>query len=67
MAQNKLIIMPGSGINPINSIIFKNTGFTEIHSSASKIISKDTHSYFGETPQTVSDIDTIKNILDSIT
>ena len=66
MAQNKLIIMPGSGINPINSIIFKNNGFTEIHSSASKIISNRTHSYFGNTPQIVSDINSIKNILDNI-
>ncbi len=66
MAHNKLIILPGSGINHLNSSLFKNAGFTEIHSSASKIISKDTHSYFGNTPQTVSDIDTIKNILDTI-
>lgn len=66
LAKNEVIVMPGSGIDPINSIIFKNTGFTEIHSSASKIISRNTHSYFGETPQTVSDIDTIKNILDAI-
>ena len=66
MAHNKLIILPGSGVNHLNSSLFKNAGFIEIHSSASKIISKDTHSYFGNTPQTVSDIDTIKNILDTI-
>jgi copper homeostasis protein len=66
MAKNKLIIMPGSGINQINSSLFKNAGFTEIHSSASKKISENIHSYFGNTPQTVSDIDTIKNILDTI-
>ena len=66
MAQNKLIILPGSGINPLNSSLFKTAGFTEIHSSASKIISRNTHSYFGKTPQTVSDVDTIKNILDTI-
>ncbi len=66
IAQNKLIIMPGSGINQMNSSLFKNARFTEIHSSASREISENTHSYFGNTPQTVSDIDTIKNILDTI-
>ena len=66
LARNKLTILPGSGINSENCIHFKNTGFTEIHSSASKIISSRTHSILGNTPQTVSDIDRIKNILDSI-
>ncbi len=66
LAKNKLTILPGSGINSENCIHFKNTGFTEIHSSASKIISSRTHSYFGNTPQIVSDINSIKNILDSI-
>ena len=66
LAKNKLTILPGSGINSENCIHFKNNGFTEIHSSASKIISNRTHSYFGYTPQSVSDIDRIKNILDSI-
>ena len=66
LAKNKLTILPGSGINSENCIHFKNTGFTEIHSSASKIISSRTHSFFGNTPQSVSDIDRIKNILDSI-
>ena len=66
IAQNKLIIMPGSGINQMNSSLFKNARLTEIHSSASREISENTHSYFGNTPQTVSDIDTIKNILDTI-
>ena len=66
LAKNKLTILPGSGINSENCIHFKNNGFTEIHSSASKIISNRTHSFFGNTPQSVSDIDRIKNILDSI-
>lgn len=66
LAKNKLTILPGSGINSENCIHFKNSGFSEIHSSASKIISSRTHSYFGNTPQTVSDIDSIKNILDGI-
>ena len=66
LAKNKLTILPGSGINSENCIHFKNNGFTEIHSSASKIISNRTHSYFGNTPQIVSDINSIKNILDNI-
>ena len=66
LAKNKITILPGSGINSENCIHFKNTGFTEIHSSASKIISSSTHSYFGNTPQIVSDINSIKNILNRI-
>ena len=66
IAENKITILPGSGINSENCIHFKNNGFTEIHSSASKIISNRTHPYFGNTPQTVSDIETIKNILNAI-
>jgi len=66
IAENKLTILPGSGINSENCIHFKNSGFSEIHSSASKIISSKTHPYFGNTPQTISDIDTIKNILNII-
>jgi copper homeostasis protein len=66
LAKNKLTILPGSGINSDNCIHFKNNDFTEIHSSASKIISNRTHPYFGNTPQTVSDIDCIKSILDTI-
>jgi copper homeostasis protein len=66
IAENKLTILPGSGINSENCIHFKNSGFTEIHSSASKIISSKTHPYFGNTPQTVSDIGRIKSILESI-
>ncbi len=66
LAKNKLTILPGSGINSDNCIHFKNNDFTEIHSSASEIISNRTHPYFGNTPQTVSDIDRIKSILDAI-
>jgi len=66
-AQNKLIILPGSGINLENCMLFKNAGFTEIHTSASKEIKGNSYSYFGNTPQTVSDIETIKKILDTIT
>ena len=56
LANEKLIIMPGSGINPNNALNFKKAGFIEIHGSASKLVN-------GEK---VSDIDTIKAILHAI-
>ena len=34
MADGKLIILPGSGINSNTILIFKGTGFTEVHCSA---------------------------------
>tara|TARA_A100001015_G_scaffold21047_1_gene23998 strand:+ start:942 stop:1607 length:666 start_codon:yes stop_codon:yes gene_type:complete len=34
LAQNKIIIMPGGGINTKNFKLFKNAGFNEIHLSA---------------------------------
>ena len=46
--------------------VFKNAGFTEIHTSASREIKGNSHSYFGKTSQTVSDIQAIKNIIESI-
>ncbi|MDT0557746.1 copper homeostasis protein CutC [Ichthyenterobacterium sp. W332] len=54
--QNKIIIVPGSGINPKNASIFKEAGFKEIHASASKEIN-------GEI---TSDLNTIKAILDNL-
>jgi len=66
IAQNKVSILPGSGINIENCILFKNAGFTEIHTSASREIKGNQPSYFGKASQTVSDIQTIKNILESI-
>lgn len=63
IAENKIIIMPGSGINPNNTHLFKEAGFEEIHASASKKIETTNDSYFGDAQQTVSDLSTIKNIL----
>lgn len=34
LANNKLIIIPGGGINPTNAQLFKNEGFNEIHAAA---------------------------------
>jgi copper homeostasis protein len=62
-AKGKLIILPGSGINQKNAILFKEAGFKEIHTSASKISSEEKSIFFGSTPQTVSSIKTITQIL----
>ncbi|OAD45159.1 copper homeostasis protein CutC [Polaribacter atrinae] len=63
LAKDKLIILPGSGINKKNTYLFKQAGFKEIHASASKIISTERSFFFGNTPQTISDKETIKEIL----
>ena len=63
LAKDKLIILPGSGINKKNAALFKDAGFKEIHTSASKISSKESSVFFGNTPQTVSNIETIQEIL----
>jgi len=62
MAQNKLIILPGSGINASNVLLFKKVGFKEIHTSASSI-KTNSKVFFDTTPQTVSDPKTIQEIL----
>jgi copper homeostasis protein len=62
LAQEKLIIIPGGGINDENASHFKENGFKEIHSSASKIIQSSKSSYFDEV-QKVSSTEIIKSIL----
>jgi copper homeostasis protein len=62
LAKNKVILLPGSGINKENCIQFKNAGFTEIHTSASKKIRENTI-FFDKTTQTVSDMNTIQEII----
>ncbi|SEB38638.1 copper homeostasis protein [Tenacibaculum sp. MAR_2009_124] len=64
LGKNQITIMPGSGINPSNISLLKKHGFTEIHTSASKVIEqKPFFTEFETTPQTVSDYDTIKSLL----
>ena len=63
LAKNKIIILPGSGINVKNAHLFKEAGFKEIHASGSKIISEEKSIFFGNTTQTVSNIEKIKAIL----
>ncbi|TYB78426.1 copper homeostasis protein CutC [Bizionia myxarmorum] len=66
-AGDSLTILAGSGINPKNASKFKAAGLKEIHASASKVVSiKNNHVYFGNTPQTVSCEETIKQILNQI-
>lgn len=62
-ANNRIKILTGSGVNSENAISFKNAKFEEIHASASKVVSAESSDYFGNTPQTVSDIEEIQAIL----
>lgn len=66
IAKNKLIVMPGSGINDVNCKTFKIAGFKEIHASASKKITKRISSNFGDSIETVSDFEMIQKILNNI-
>jgi copper homeostasis protein len=52
-AINKITILPGAGINPNNAKLFKQAGLHEIHASATG-------------NDSVSNVDTIKAILESI-
>jgi len=65
IAKDKLIILPGSGINSENIGLFKQAGFKEIHTSASKTLKTNTV-FFDDTNQTISDVRTIKEILNQI-
>ena len=66
IAKNKLIVMPGSGINDVNCKTFKIAGFKEIHASASKKITKPISSNLGDSIETVSDFEMIQKILNNI-
>ena len=64
IASDKIIILPGSGINRNNARLFKDAGYQEIHASASTVILQEGSLFFK--PQTVSDVQKIKAILDAI-
>ena len=66
IAQNKLTILAGSGVNSENAKQFKDVGLREVHSSASKTIQQEYSASYFNSPQTVSDIETIKEILNVI-
>ena len=65
-AKDRITILVGSGISSENAKLFKDAGFEEIHASASEVISTESSDYFGNTPQTVSNITEIKAILKQI-
>ncbi|MEY8848723.1 copper homeostasis protein CutC [Psychroserpens sp. XS_ASV72] len=62
-AKNRINILVGSGVNPENVKAFRDSGFTEIHASASTVILKETSDMFGNVQQTESNYDTIKELL----
>lgn len=72
--ENELIIMPGGGINPSNAYLFKESGFHEIHCSATSIhqsinipkISMNSTKLFNETRIATSNKEKIKQILERI-
>lgn len=68
---DQLVVMPGGGINTNNVSLFKDSGFEEIHLSATKQkqtidiprISMNSLKHFEETQLAASDMETIKKIL----
>ena len=71
-AGNAIVILPGSGINNENVLLFKNLGFNEIHCSATTIthtnpsvkIPMNSSKLFDERIIVHSDLDKIKAILE---
>lgn len=65
-AQNRITILVGSGVTSENAKVFKAEGFSELHASASEVMTTASSNYFGNTPQTVSSTTLIKAILKAI-
>jgi copper homeostasis protein len=61
-ANNKIIVMPGGGVTNLNVELFKDSGFLEIHTSASKPMLQNKNLMEGAV-QTVSDMKTMQSIL----
>lgn len=55
IADNKIIIMPGSGINPDNAGLFRQHGFSEIHSSASSALTGNKNLLFNKNRLRIKD------------
>ena len=64
--SKNIMMLPGSGINPENAKLFKDSGFQEIHASASRKFSRNNVAGFGDNFQTESDVNIIKSILRNI-
>jgi copper homeostasis protein len=70
-AGDKLTILPGGGINPNNIKLFQENGFTEIHASASGILSEspapkismNSEKFWDETNVYVSDLEIIRQLV----
>ena len=66
ISRNRIIILPGSGINADNVNQFREAGFNEIHSSASKNLHENSESTPFDKTQTESNCDIIKSMLKNI-
>lgn len=65
-ANGRITILAGGGISAKNAKLFKDAGFNEIHSSASKTLINKNESSIFDAVQTESDISTIEDILNII-
>ncbi|MGC1631071.1 MAG: copper homeostasis protein CutC, partial [Gelidibacter sp.] len=71
LADDKLTILPGSGINPKNILIFKGAGFMEVHCSsvlmpqvkATAALPMNTPSFLNDGQEMASNIETMKSML----
>jgi copper homeostasis protein len=71
LANGRITILPGGGINSKNVLAFKGVGFEEIHCSATVIqptyivpkMSMNSQKLFDETVNNYSDVDLIQSIL----
>ena len=74
LAENKLTILPGSGINPKNILIFKGAGFKEVHCSsvlfpqvkAHAPIPMNSSNFLNDGQEMTSNIETIEAMLQLI-
>lgn len=73
-SDDKIVILPGGGININNIVQFKNAGFKEVHFSASKVhrtldkvkLSLNSPLFLDETQIVVSDVDKITEIINLV-
>ncbi|MEO5790012.1 copper homeostasis protein CutC [Gelidibacter sp.] len=71
LADDKLTILPGSGINPKNILIFKGAGFKEVHCSsvlmpqvkAMAALPMNTPNFLNDGQEMASNIETIESML----
>jgi copper homeostasis protein len=67
IAGDKLTILAGGSVNPNNVQKFKKAELKAVHASASIVTqANEEDSYFGKTPQTVSDIQIIQQLIHNI-